>query len=286
MDLAFVGASDLDDRSAHSVRRSQQIARRTVQVRYDPVAFVLHVGGKAYKANEHELQDLSLEFQATSIVIDATTLDFAEIALILYAYQFLQRKPRIGFIYVEPEEYVRRAQENAAVYGAAFDLSGGFGRHQIPPFACMLSAKDKVHLVSFLGFEGGRLTSVLGEDDGQFYRRVTIVFGIPPFQATWDLEAFMANSRLVEVHAPSVKFCGANNPKSAYEALRDAHDGLRGANCNRLAVAPFGTKPMAIGAALYCAKHKQLRVVFDHPLRKKGRSVGVHCVHWYEVDMN
>lgn len=287
VDIAFIGASDLDDRSAHSVERSSRLGERQFAVRYDPKTFTLTVGGKAFRANGGDLEDLALQFRASSIVIDATTLDFAEIALLLYAYTSSAKKPRVGFLYVEPKTYVRRALEEPAVNGTAFDLSDGFSTQSIPPFATLLSSRDNVHLVAFLGFEGGRLSRALAADDGQFVKKVSVIFGIPPFQATWDLEAFMANSRLLLNQDVAVKFCGANNPKGAYELLIKARDAITAHSpCNRLMVSPFGTKPMAIGAALYCATQRLGRVLFDHPQRKKGRTEGVHCTHWYEVDLN
>ncbi len=287
MEIAFTGVEKLDDRTEYSMARSKLLARRNVQLRYDPEARVLHAGEKQYRANESGLEDFCRDFKAASVVVDATSLDFSEIALLLYAYTFLNKRPRVGFLYVEPREYVRRPPEAGAVNGAAFDLSTGFSREPIPPFMGMLTANDAVHLVAFLGFEGGRLTQKLNDDDGQFVRKVTIIFGIPPFQATWDLEAFMANSRLLETSAATVKYCGANNPKAAYDLLITANAALTSkSECNRLAICPFGTKPMAIGAALYCAAQRKARVLFDHPRRKPGRTRGVQCMHWYEVEMD
>lgn len=287
MDIAFVGASDLDERSAHSVERSSKLGERQFVVRYDPKTFTLTVGNKSFRANGGDLEDLSLHYKANSIVIDATTLDFAEIALLLYAYTFSFKKPKISFLYVEPKEYVRRALEDPAVNGTAFDLSDGFSTQSIPPFSPLLNNQNHVHLVAFLGFEGGRLSRALTADDGHFVKKVSVIFGIPPFQATWDLESFMANSRLLSNQEVTVKFCGANNPKAAYEILVEALGAITTHSaCNRLMLSPFGTKPMAIGAALYCAMQKQPRVLFDHPQRKKGRTKGVHCTHWYEVDLN
>ncbi|WP_147468000.1 MULTISPECIES: hypothetical protein [Pseudomonas] len=286
MEIAFTGVEGLDDRTDYSVARSRLLARRSVQVRYDPEALVLHVGGKQYRVTDAGFEDFCRDHRAVSIVVDATSLDFSEIALLLYAYTFSNKQPRVGFLYVEPKEYVRRNLEEPAVHGAAFDLSSGFSRQPIPPFIPLLTPSDTVHLVAFLGFEGGRLTQKLNEDDGQHFRKVTIVFGIPPFQATWDLEAFMANSRLLETSKANVKYCGANNPKAAYDLLMTATSALTSrSECNRLAICPFGTKPMAIGAALYCADQRKARVLFDHPKRKPGRTRGVHCMHWYEVEM-
>lgn len=282
-DVAFYGREDLDDRSRFSAPQTRALARRSEFVQYDPMRFELKVGSEVFRADE--LQDLPLKFPAMSVAIDATTMEFPDIALILRAYRRLSFKPpRCVFIYTEPEEYVRRPTEEAAAPGSAFDLTLAFrAKNAIPAFTPMLSGDNKAHLVAFLGFEGARLSRVLSDDDGHFYTDVTVVFGIPPFQATWDMHALMANTRLIEKHNPSVRFSGANNPRGAYLLLQEVHRGLRGSKCNRLAVAPFGTKPAAIGAALYCVESDVMRAVYDHPERKVGRTSGIHRIHWFEV---
>jgi hypothetical protein len=285
-DIAFYGRNDLDDRSEHSVKLTRSLARQQQQVSYNPETFELSVGSFAFKADS--LEDLPRRFPAASIVIDATTMEFPEILLLLHAYYGLGRRPRCGFIYVEPERYKRREPDEIAARGAEFNLSSGFrAKNAIPPFAVMLSGTQKAHLISFLGFEGSRLARVLNDDDGHFFKQVTIVFGVPPFQATWDLHALMANHRLLGTGINTqVRFCSANTPRAAYLLLKEAHKALPGSRSDRLAVAPFGTKPMALGAALYCVEASQLRVVYDHPVRVAGRTEGVHRTLWYEVDMN
>lgn len=282
-DMAFYGREDLDDRSRYSAPQSRNLARRTALVQYDPLAYELKVGDVVFR--EDELEDLPRKFPATSIVIDATTMEFPEIALILRAYRRMAFKaPRCVFIYTEPKEYVRRPANEDPRPGSAFDLTLAFrAKNAIPTFTPMLSGNKKAHLVAFLGFEGARLSRILSDDDSTFYTEITVAFGIPPFQATWDMHALMANTRLIEQHGPSVRFSGANNPRGAFLLLQEVHRGLTGSTCNRLAVAPFGTKPAAIGAALYCVEADAMRVVYDHPERKTGRTTGVHRTHWFEV---
>jgi hypothetical protein len=284
-DIAFFGREDLDDRSRFSAPQSRNLAHRSALVVYDPLRFQLKVGDEVFRGDE--LEDLPIKFPATTVVIDATTMEFPEIALVLRAYRRLSHKPpRVVFLYTEPEEYVRRPAREAPAPGSAFDLTLAFrAKNAIPAFTPMLSGSDKAHLVAFLGFEGARLSRVLSDDDSHFYPDVTVVFGIPPFQATWDMHALMANTRLIEQHRPSVRFSGANNPRGAYLLLQEVHGSLRGSSCNRLAVAPFGTKPAAIGAALYCTETDAVRLVYDHPERKAGRTRGVHCTHWFEVTL-
>lgn len=283
-DFAFYGREDIDDRSKFSAPVSRSLAKRSAFVQYDPQRFELTVQGDSFRSDE--LEDIPRKFPASTIVIDATTMEFPEIALILYAYRNLTFQPaRCVFIYTEPNEYVRRPEGESPAPGSAFDLSLGFlAKNAIPTFTPLLSGSLKAHLVAFLGFEGARLLRVLSDDDGHFYNEVTVVFGTPPYQATWDLHALMANTRLIEQFSPSASFCGANNPRGAYLLLQEVHRGLDGSRCSRIAVAPFGTKPAAIGAALYCIEASQMRVVYDHPERKVGRTRGVHRTHWFEIE--
>lgn len=233
------------------------------------------------------LEDLFRSVRARSILLDATTLEFPEILYILAAYRMQSPRPRCGFFYVEPQGYKLKESNAHVVPGSAFDLSQGFkDRHSLPPFTRLLSEANKAHLIAFLGFEGDRLMRELDSDDGFFYRQVSIVFGIPPFQPSWDLHALMAHSSLLDRPNTNILYCGANNPLSAYRLLRDAHQGLGAGDLNRLVVAPFGTKPMALGVALYCLDHDVLSPIYDFPMRKPDRTYGVNRRHWYEIEMN
>lgn len=283
-DVAFYGRDDLDERSKHSAALTRASARRHFHVTYDAKKFTLTVGDKAMRVDS--LEDILGDFRARSIVLDATTLEFPEILYILSAYRMQKARPRCGFFYVEPEGYRQKESGAAIVPGNAFDLSAGFkDKNHLPVFSRMLSGTNKSHLVAFLGFEGDRLMRVLDDDDGSFYEKVSIVFGIPPFQPNWDLHALMANSSLLERSNTTVMYCGANNPRAAYRLLADAHSGIPSGPINRLSVAPFGTKPMALGAALYCLDNDILSPIYDHPLRKIDRTFGIHRRHWYEIDM-
>ncbi|MFW2273400.1 hypothetical protein [Burkholderia orbicola] len=282
-DIAFHGNNQLDDRSQASVKISTGAARRSLRVSYDSQTFCLTIADKCYRSDE--LESIPLDYAARTIVIDATTMEFPEMALLLYAYRHFSpnRKPTCSFIYAEPVEYVKNVQEvNEAV---AYQLTVTFGeRRPIPQFAAALSANHKAHLVAFLGFEGTRVLRVLQDDDGNFYKTVTVVFGVPPFQSTWDLHSLMANTDLLTLSNPRVSFSGANDPLGAYQLLAKVQSGLQGSGCSRLAVAPFGTKPTAIGAALYCVENRIMRVIYDYPVRKQGRTKGVHCVHRYSIE--
>ena len=192
-DLAFYGRADLDDRSKHSSELCAAISKRQLQVRYDPEEFELTIGDKVYSVQD--LEDIPRDLRAESIVLDATTLEFPEILYILHAYHTLRKesRPECGFMYVEPATYKPKEDAAADVNGNAFDLTSNFRpRKPLPPYAMMLSPQHKAHLIGFLGFEGNRVRHVLEDEDGFLYRKVTIVFGVPPFQPTWDLHSLLA----------------------------------------------------------------------------------------------
>ncbi|MCS0627871.1 hypothetical protein NX786_00725 [Telluria mixta] len=287
-DVSFHGLNDIDDRSAYSVERARSAAKSSHVVSYDSDTFTLKVGDHAYKADS--VIDLPRDLRASSVLLDATTLEFPEIVLILHAYNSLPRgrKPRCVFIYTEPEGYTKKPPDEVITPGVAFNLSSHFkAKNPIPPYTSMFRVDTKARLIAFLGFEGSRLSQVLNDEDGHYYHKVTVVFGMPPFQASWDLHALMANYRLLQRENTSVRYCSASNPRAAYRLLHEAHHANIGGETNRLAVAPFGTKPMALGAALYCVENSAfLRIVYDHPVRLKGRSFGVNRTHLYEVDLN
>lgn len=282
-DIAFYGDDQLDDRSIESSRLSTNLAINSQKVIYDPITFSLNVGGKVYRTDE--LEDLPQRLPARRIVIDATTLEFPEILLLLNAYRhYSSQAPECTFIYMEPREYVKKGEEASEV--AFFQLSEGFKeRSPIPGFNASLSPTQTAHLIAFLGFEGARALRVLQEDDGHYFKAVTVVFGFPPFQSSWDLHSLMANVDLLTHSSPDVCFVGANDPLGAYLLLEKIKSGLTGSGCNRIAVTPFGTKPNTIGVALYCVEQKMMRVIYDYPVRKKGRTKGVHCIHRYIVSL-
>ena len=281
-DIAFFGDSELDDRCTRSSKLVTNTARKALKVDYDPEGFKIQIGEIWFRSDD--LMDVPLQHPARRIVIDTTSLEFPELILLIHAYRDYSTNgaPEITFIYVEPQEYVKKASQ--AGEADSFELSDGFmERRPIPGFAHSISASQQAHLVSFLGFEGSRALRVLQDDDGNHFKEVTVVFGVPPFQSSWDIHSLLANSALIKHSSPSICFCGANDPLGAYLLLEKIANGLPGSGCNRLAVAPFGTKPTALGVALFCVERSVMRVIFDYPVKKKGRTRGVHCIHRYIV---
>jgi hypothetical protein len=77
-------------------------------------------------------------------------------------------------------------------------------------------------------------------------------------------------------------FCAADNPAAAYDLLVDRRReiGLE----QRLIVAPIGTKPHGIGAAVFAAMHEETGILYDHPQRRRERTSQTAVWHLYNVD--
>jgi hypothetical protein len=157
------------------------------------------------------------------------------------------------------------------------------GYRAIPGAAVILTDRRPQHGVFFLGFEERRLDVAL--EDFQTLRpsNCSVVFGVPAYKPGWELHAFANNVRVLETKRLSggVHFCGAENPAGAYQVLSEIKASL--GKDARMVVAPIGTKPNGIGAALFAALHSEVGLLYDHPRRSAGRSEQVSRWHLYHI---
>lgn len=106
-----------------------------------------------------------------------------------------------------------------------------------------------------------------------------VVFGVPAFKPGWEMDAIANNIGVIREQniRGGVCFCGAENPAAVIELLSDFLEGLD--PNERLFIAPIGTKPHGIAAALFVAQHPNVRIIYDHPRRTDGRSNKI--AHWH-----
>lgn len=184
-------------------------------------------------------------------------------------------------VYTEPIDYARSPTPTE---GEIYDLSERIeGVRAIPGFARLATVPaSKVCLVPFLGFEGTRFAyireNVQLPDDN-----ILPVVGVPGFRPEFPFAAYLGN-RLPLLEARSwrrVRFARANCPFSAYYVLEDLHAEYPD---NRLKIAPIGTKPHGLGAVLFALRNEScVELVYDHPIRKAGRTRGKARVLVYNV---
>jgi hypothetical protein len=214
-----------------------------------------------------------------TIYLDITGLTHAVWAGILKSA--ILQKRRVFVVYVEPDQYSRSA---APVEGQVYDLSTRI--QGIMPLAgyAVLSPRNNVDFtfVPLLGFEGTRLRHVI-EQVQPGYERITPVIGSPGFKPWYVFETYLGNrAALTETEAwQAVRYAPANCPFSCFYLLQEI---AAGTDAGSLKIALVGTKPHALGAVLFAlTSTTPTELVYDHPIRKQGRTDGTAKLHVYHV---
>lgn len=246
-----------------------------VQVKYDIDLMEISLG--AYKDSADSIVDLLRNFDLSSIVIEATTLGFAELFLLISALVEIGVE-EINIVYVEPENYTKT---NAGAQSFALsDMSKGY--QPIPRSIVDLSSDDMEAGVFFLGFEPERLDRALEEHQMITSKDVKVVFGMPAFHPGWELDSIIPHLHSVAMNHLVVDYCSANDPESAYECLERTLSSLgRGKN---MFIAPIGPKPCGIASAVFASINaERVGLLYDHPQKSPKRSSGAFVWHEYKI---
>lgn len=277
-DIGITGTT-VDDRGTAATDFAQQTCNRVASLRYDPQTFSFRFN--ALEIGIDDFRSVDLAFAGASVLLDCTTLGFVEL---LYCCAKLHDcKQAFSCLYIEPYLY-KLSGRTPLLHRRDFELSEEVPGYQgIPGFTLLLDQGARVRTVFFLGYEERRLDRAL--EDFHFLRpeESIVVFGVPAFRPGWEMDAFANNVRVIRERdvRGAVMFCGAENPKSAYEILENIHGGL--ADEEKLLIAPIGTKPCGIGAALFAIMHPDTGILYDHPRKRSERSQRVGNWHLYGV---
>ena len=174
-------------------------------------------------------------------------------------------------VYTEPASY--RLDEFRK--GVNKDLTERVDGIQPLPGMISIMPREKSPLfVVLLGFEGGRFSSLIQDQNPQ-KERITPIVGVPgyridyPYIAFWGNQNQMTNSGCWQ----NVKYAEANSIVDAYMVLKQISYSNRDME---MVVAPIGTKPHAIGAILYALKNPtKVELVYDNPKRSVHRTNGI-----------
>ncbi len=217
--------------------------------------------------------------KGTRIYIDMTGLTHPVWAALLRSAVLAELE--VLFVYVEPDKYTR---SNAPVDGQIYDLSARVnGVSPLAGFAVLSTqTADKYIFVPLLGFEGTRLRFLL-EQVQPGSEQIFPVLGSPGFKPWYVFESYLGNrNALSETSAwQSIRSAAGNCPFSCHYVLMDLHQSNPDAI---LKIALIGTKPHALGAVLFSlVSGCQTELVYDHPMRKHGRTEGTDRLLVYHV---
>lgn len=183
-------------------------------------------------------------------------------------------------VYVEPKSYTYNPTPKP---GEFFDLSEEFhGLRPLPTFARLVSKRaEESILVPLLGFEGIRFRHLIERIEPSD-RDVFPVIGVPGFELEYPFHTYEGNATVLSSTRSwqRVEYVDASCPFSLYSLLDwfkwrfgDKH----------LQVATIGTKPHALGAMMFAMINSNVELLYDHPVKRKGRTTGTAKCHLYEV---
>ena len=274
-DFSLFHGESIDPRGELAIDFEKMNLNR-VRVIYDVEKMALNINGECIDADVCDTV-FSKYDKNISIVLEATTLGFAELFLAIRSLIYVGHK-RVEIVYVEPLDYSREKSGNGEF--SLSDLITGF--HPIPHAVVDLNDDELESGVFFLGFESERLERAISEHQMLISKDIKVVFGIPAFQPGWELNSIVPHLQILKENRLDIAYCAANDPEAALECLETTRLAL--GNGKRMFVAPIGTKPCGVAAAIFASIHQnQVGLLFDHPKKKNKRSKGASIWHRYSL---
>ena len=213
----------------------------------------------------------------SNVYIDITGLSHSTWAGVLKSA--IDNGYKVMVVYVEPGLYSR---SDAPLEGQIYDLSEKItGISPLPGFAVLAPKKAETMFVPLLGFEGTRLKYII-EQIQPANEHIMPIVGLPGFKPWYVFETLKGNkASLVETRAwESIRYAPGDCPFSCYYLLNDVYTTY---NEQHIKIAPIGTKPHALAAVMFALNHPQIEIIYDHPVRKSGRTDGSSKLHVYHV---
>lgn len=272
-------SSAIDERGEAALQVLQKFNSDMHYLKYDESKYNFMIDTSS--SSIIDFYNFIIDFDKENIVIEATTLSFAEVLYILSAVLKNTTIKNLQILYIEPKEY--KFKNSSITTHDEFELSEKF--QQFPPlpgFTINAEHKD-VELIAFLGFEKNRLGQIFTLDETT-YAKFTPIIPLPGFLPGWE-------NRTIDNHLKffspryfftELKYVSANNPYQAYKLL----DKLAKTKEN-FRVAPIGTKPNAIGVAVFLVNNESqdnnYGALFDFPVKTPKRSNGIGKCHIYNL---
>lgn len=274
--ILFHGSA-VDERGASAISFENENICSRILIEYDYNLMTIKIGQDEINA-DRVTELLKQYIVGKSVVLESTTLGFSELFLITRSLIDLGIS-RFLIIYVEPSEYSRT--KPGADSFALSELNVGY--KPIPRSIVDLAGEEVEAGVFFLGFEPERLERAIEEYQMITTKDIKVIFGIPAFHPGWELNSIVPHLTIIDNF--DVQYCAANEPGSAYDALEVTRTSL--SDGNKMFVAPVGTKPCGVAAALFASLHPtQVGLIYDHRKKRIKRSKGVSVWHRYAIKIN
>lgn len=277
-EMAALSSDDLvDDRSKAATTFVRNHAKDHFEVRFLVESNLTYVNKQKASFGKLRAQLAGVN----SLLIEATSLSYPELLYLLTAAT-QECVKSISLLYVEPVGY-RRTIDNHLCDHRNFNLSENRRFRSIPMFMTNLSEIVTGQAVFFLGYEGARFGQAMQQEEVLQPWRKHIVFGVPAFESGWEIDAIANNVDYLSSN-DQIQYVAASSVSAAYRLLNELREDDK--ENNPVLVAPLGTKPHAIAAALFLIEHEamdQAVLLYDHPDRSDARTEDVKRWHLYDV---
>lgn len=229
----------------------------------------------------------SLEIRGKNLLVDITGISQPAIFFLLKLLHEDIHPDHLFFAYTEPFRYKAKSMPSSE---DVFELTERFiGLRALPGFVRRSIERKKPVIVLLIGFEGKRAKYVCDtlevESDN-----IRVVFGFPGFRPGWQYLAYGGNQSMFEQFQAHrfVWPAAANDPFEAYSALYEIRQNQVESKMDpELVLAPVGTKPHAVGAAIFALQHPtDTRLVYDFPVKaRRFRSEGYGTTWIYNLSL-
>lgn len=284
--VAFVGES-VDDRGSATIKALQEVMTTVSTLRFDASNQVIYLDGR--EVNRERL--VAHINGKERILLDVTTLGLGEILHILMATRQGGYKS-VEFLYAEPVEYTQDIVNGTDdPKRREFKLTKNCRFQSVLGFAHEYQTNMKAAHVFFLGFEPGRIRNAFEQRDDLNTDQycIHVIIGVPAFQAGWESNTIRPHLHVLveqDINEHAITYCQANSIRESYLTLWDLYQQL-GDERRCFYVSPLGTKPHAVGTALFLLETKgsdsATSLFYDHPERVSNRSSSVAAWHHVTV---
>nr|WP_315167758.1 hypothetical protein [uncultured Flavobacterium sp.] len=283
-DIAFVGNA-INKRGNEGLEFIKEKSSQVIIIEYIPSIFKMKFGEDEFFVDD--INKLLESHIGKNILIDSTTLNFAEILIIMQALKDLCIS-NFSILYIEPKNYNIKDKVADILHQRDFELSESIvGYEAIPGHALLLTSEVTQKVVFLCGYESERIDRALEDSDIQG-SNCSCIFGIPAYIPGWEMNSFDNNITVIKEKGISggINFCGATNPLAIYKTLDNIYAGLE--NDDEMFIVPLATKPMNIGACLFLlSKPKEkVAVLYDHPKEIKDKAIEISKWHLFDITLS
>lgn len=200
------------------------------------------------------VEDMGGINKLSKICLDVTAIESPYIFHLLKILKLKMEITKITVLYTAPLTYKK--------IGDSFLFSHGIDKmKQLDAYAGTEKSGGSKILVILLGFEGNKSIHVHKEMDP---RKTIAVIGFPSYGLEMKDISILENKDLLS--DPACKnlpmFAAAHDPFQTVQILQDILSLHKGQN---IIISPIGSKPMSLGACIFCLQNDSIRVVYPYP---------------------